>query len=108
MTDSPRFRPVKCGPEEAWRDYHGAPLVDLAFRIADAWPRGAERDERRGIRHALIDRRELARPMAGLAWARAAVLAAVAAGLAASAIALTDAADPRAARFVAVSAHADR
>jgi hypothetical protein len=36
MTDHPRFRKPKGDFEQVYREHHGAPLVDLALRTADA------------------------------------------------------------------------
>lgn len=49
MTDDPRFIAFHGLPENAHQHYHGAPLVELVFRIADAWqnrPRGGQRSAR--------------------------------------------------------------
>lgn len=37
MTDHPRFRPMNGVPGEQHRHYHGAPVVDFVFRLADWW-----------------------------------------------------------------------
>jgi hypothetical protein len=38
MTDYPRFLPVE--PEPCDRGYHGAPLVNIVFRLVDSWQSG--------------------------------------------------------------------
>jgi hypothetical protein len=35
--DHPRFEPVKGGPDDAHRHYHGGRLVNLVLRLADWW-----------------------------------------------------------------------
>jgi hypothetical protein len=37
MTDHPRLQTVPSTPDRAYLSYHGAPLVDLTFRLLDWW-----------------------------------------------------------------------
>ena len=37
MTDHPRFQIGDVGPDERYRQYHGAPQVELVLRIVDWW-----------------------------------------------------------------------
>ena len=37
MTDHPRLQAVPTTPDRAYLSYHGAPLVDLTFRLLDWW-----------------------------------------------------------------------
>ena len=50
MTDHPRFRLIDGEPGQRHRHYHGAPAVDLVFRLADWWLslRRRHRNTRRG------------------------------------------------------------
>lgn len=44
MTDHPRFHAITGEPDSCHRNYHGAPVVDLALRLADRW-QGRRRPE---------------------------------------------------------------
>ena len=37
MTDHPRFHIADVSPDERYRQYHGAPQVELVLRIVDWW-----------------------------------------------------------------------
>ena len=37
MTDHPRFQTADSGTDERYREYHGAPQVELVFRLVDWW-----------------------------------------------------------------------
>ena len=37
MTDHPRFHIGDVGPDERYRQHHGAPQVELVLRIVDWW-----------------------------------------------------------------------
>ena len=37
MTDHPRFQMSECAAEHSYRQYHGAPQVELVLRLVDWW-----------------------------------------------------------------------
>jgi hypothetical protein len=74
MTDHPRFKPSESAPTVAHRDYHGAPLVDLVFRLVDWWwPQTSAGQRRAAAREAgrrTVDAQERRQAAARLSYLR--------------------------------------
>ena len=60
MTDQPRFVPYNGHPDSAHFHYHGGPLVDAIFRLADRWQAMRNRSAAGAVSD---DASELSRPI---------------------------------------------